>query len=73
MPENQGTTAWLRSPSYLTVMHGRFESAASKQGEPPIVGSVMAIIVDARTGFVEGHYTGQAAPSVTGLSPITTP
>lgn len=73
MPESAETAAWLRSPSYLIEMHGSFTAVPSKPGETPFVGSDMAIIVDARTGIIEGHSIGQAATSVSGLTPIANP
>jgi hypothetical protein len=64
-PTSAGEEAYLHSQALLVVMHGQFtlDDAPVPKGQPSPTGSVMELIVNAHTGFVEGVYLGEHEPS----------
>jgi hypothetical protein len=70
MPETPETAEWLRTETYMTVMHGHFTGSHTAPGQTPVQGTVMVVITDAHTGWVEGEYIGPTAPTSAALSPV---
>jgi hypothetical protein len=64
-----GDEAEMNSSAKLVVMHGHFTLAAAQvpHGHTAPTGSVMTLIVDAHTGFIEGRSIGEEVPSETQL------
>jgi len=69
--ETPETKEWLKSDTYMTVMHGHFTSSDVPKGQTPPQGTVMVVITDSHTGWVEGEYIGPTAPSSAALSPVS--
>jgi hypothetical protein len=69
---------WRQSPAYLVVFKttnpgGRFiPNVPTPAGHTGPSGTVMALIVDAHTGFVEGRYVGSETPPLNDLGPVAT-
>lgn len=68
LPETKG---WLQSDTYLTVMHGNFTAPNVPKGHAPVQGSVMAVITDAHTGFVDSTFIGSKTPSASGMTDVS--
>jgi hypothetical protein len=68
--ETPETKEWLRSDTYMTVMHGHFTSRLVAPGSEPVHGSVMVVISEAQTGLPEGEYIGPSAPNNAALRPV---
>jgi hypothetical protein len=64
------TEEWLKSASYLTVMHGHFTALNVKAGTQAVQSTVLAIITDAHSGAVEAEYYGPSAPVSTSLEAV---
>jgi len=60
-----GQAAWLSSTVHVIVMHGKFtlDDAPTPQNSAAPGGSVMELVVDAHTGFVDGRYVGPSVPA----------
>ena len=65
------TRDWLQTDTYLTVMHGQFTSQRVPEGQTPVRGTVMAVITDARTGFVDATFIGARTPSASGMTVVS--
>jgi hypothetical protein len=64
--------AGTSEPVFLVVMHGSFTlNAPRPKGAADPGGSVMALILDAHTGFPEGRYVGAVTPELQTLGPVT--
>ena len=64
------------STAYLVMLkHAKGEpftpSLPTRAGHPGPKGKVLAYIIDAHTGFVEGTYVGDKAPKIKELGPVT--
>lgn len=68
--ESPETKEWLRSETYMTVMHGHFTARLVAPGQTPVSGSVMVVITDAHTGEAEGEYIGPTTPVDAALQPV---
>lgn len=64
------TEEWLKSATYLTVMHGHFTALNVKAGTQAVQSSVLAIITDAHSGTVEAEYYGPSAPVSASLKAV---
>jgi hypothetical protein len=71
--ETPETKEWLRSDTYLTVMHGHFTASRVAPGSTPVQAGVMAVIADSHTGWLEGRYIGPNAPVSAALKPVAAP
>lgn len=71
-PSNATMALWENSSAYIVVMHGQFTlDAPTPPGRSSPSGPVMALIVDAHTGFTEGEYVGVSTPDIHSLGPVT--
>jgi hypothetical protein len=68
-PNGPGGTAEMDSSAKLVVMHGNFTLTAARvpREHVPPKGSVMDVVIDAHTGFVEGRSIGPDAPNLNEL------
>ena len=57
--------------TYLTVMHGHFTSQRVPKGQAPVQGTVMAVITDAHTGFVDTTFIGLRTPTASGMTAVS--
>lgn len=65
-----GTIPWSKFAAYLVVLHGNFRLTMHvPRGHESPQGSVMALIIDAHTGIVEGRYIGNETPNLNSLGP----
>jgi len=72
VPSNATIAPWESSSAYLVVMHGQFTLRVPvPPGRPSPAGPVMALILDAHTGFPEGRYVGVSTPNIASLGAVT--
>lgn len=67
-----GTVPWADSLVYFVVLHGNFtlDDVPTPPGRKDPTGTVMGLILDARTGFREGRSVGVVTPNLQALGPV---
>jgi hypothetical protein len=64
---------WSESPAYVITMHGQFTpNVPHPKGTLAPTGTVLNLIIDAKSGFVEGRSVGSSALNLSQINPDVT-
>jgi hypothetical protein len=73
-PQKGPKVPWEDNTVFVVTMHGHFKLVDARRppGQPAPEGVVMALLIDAHTGWVYGGYVGNAAPNLENIGGTAT-